>query len=53
MLLGNLSIDLEYPRNTKEVDIAEELDNRGLACSTCHFRQRHHRKVFGRWTWRQ
>ena len=38
MLLGDLNIDLEYPWNTKEMEIAEELDNRRLACFTRHFR---------------
>ena len=33
MLLGNLNINLEYPWNAKEVEIAEEMDNRGLVSS--------------------
>ena len=58
MLLGDLNVDLDVPRNEREAEIAAKLDSFGLACATKHFRVRttrrgRRRKLRGKWSYRR
>ena len=53
LLFGDLNIDLDAPRDTREEIIAEQCDFWKLTCMTTMFKQRRTRRVKGRWTWRQ
>ena len=53
LLFGDLNIDLDAPRDTREEIIAEQCDYWKLTCMTTMFKQRRTRRVKGRWTWRQ
>ena len=53
LLIGDLNIDLEYPRDERDDEVAEECDANNLVCMSRHFRQQRRRHVRGRWTWRQ
>jgi exonuclease III len=53
LLIGDFNIDLDSPRDTRDEEIAEEIDFRELECLSAHFLQRRRRHVRGRWTWRQ
>jgi exonuclease III len=54
LLFGDLNIDLEAPRDTREEIIAEQCDYWKLTCMTTMFKQRRtSRQVKGRWTWWQ
>ncbi|EJK60561.1 hypothetical protein THAOC_19061 [Thalassiosira oceanica] len=52
ILLGDLNIKLDAPRNTREEIIAEQCDAWGLACMTRSFACARNRGMYGRWTWR-
>ena len=52
MLLGDLNVNLESPRDERDEEIAEECGFRGLTDMSQHFAQRHRRLMQGRWTWR-
>ena len=54
LLFGDLNIDLDAPRDTREEIIAEQCDYWKLTCMTTMFKQRRtSRQVKGRWTWWQ
>ena len=52
LLLGDLNINLDTPRDTREETIAEQLDFWNLGCLSTQFTQRYH-KYNKRWTWYQ
>jgi exonuclease III len=53
MLLGDLNINLEYPRNERDVAVAEQIVEMDLTDMSRQFCQRRRRRIRGRWTWRQ
>ena len=53
MLLGDLNINLDAPRDTREEIIAEQCDAWSVACMTRSFASTRTRTIKGRWTWRQ
>jgi len=53
LLLGDLNINLESPRDERDEKIAEQCDYMDLTDITSHFRQRRWRRTRGKWTWRQ
>ena len=52
MLLGDLNLNLESPRDEREEEIAEQLDAYDLTDMGCQFSPRRRRRARGRWTWR-
>jgi hypothetical protein len=53
LLLGNLNVNLHSPRDERDEQIAEVVEDvMGLTDLSCHFLQRSHGSVQGRWTWR-
>ena len=50
MLLGNLNVDLDVPRNEQEAKVAAAIDHHGMACASKYFtvRQRKRCKLRGR-----
>jgi len=52
LLIGDLNINLDTPRDTREEIIAEQLDFWNLGCLSTQFTQRRH-KYRKRWTWYQ
>jgi len=53
ILIGDLNIDLESPRDERDEEIAEQVDWMDLGCMSRSFTQRRRRRTRGRWTWRQ
>ena len=53
ILLGDLNINLDAPRDTREEIIAEQCDAWGLTCMTRSFASTRTSTIKGRWTWRQ
>ena len=53
LLIGDLNVDLECPRDMKEAEIAASVEDLGLGCYTRHFVQRRRRHTRGSWTWQQ
>ena len=53
LLIGDLTSDLDFPRDRQEEVLATDLVERGLRCVTRGFRTRRTRQMRGRWTWRQ
>ena len=53
ILMGDLNINLESPRDERDMEIAEQVDWMDLGCLTDHFRQRRRCVTRGRLTWRQ
>ena len=51
MIIGDLNVDLESPRNTKEVKDANAGDDLGIGCLMRHFLQWCTHHVKGKWTW--
>ena len=37
MLLGDLNVDLDVPRNEQEARVAAVMDHHGMACASKHF----------------
>ena len=52
LLLGNLNINLEFPRNERDEEIAEECEFHDFADMSRQFCQVRRRRTQGRWTWR-
>ena len=52
LLLGDLNLNLESPRDERDAEIAAQVDHMDLADMTQHFLQRRRRRTRGRWTWR-
>ena len=52
ILLGDLNINLESPRDERDEEIAEQMDWMDLECMSEHFQQKRRRRTRGRWTWR-
>ena len=55
MVLGDLNVNLDEPRNKQEAQVAAAMDSKGLACAMRHFRVRTRRrcKLRGGWAWRK
>ena len=53
LLLGDLNADLSCPRDGREEDIAELVDEIDLVDASSQFRQRCRGRYSGRWTWSQ
>jgi hypothetical protein len=55
MVLGDLNVNLDVPRNEQEAKVAAVMDHHGMACASTHFtvRRRKQCKLRGRWTWKQ
>ena len=53
LLVGDMNIDLEYPRDERDEKVAEQCDFWNLTDMSRQFSQRRRRKTRGRWTWRQ
>eukprot|EP00957_Ditylum_brightwellii_P145561 11083161-Ditylum_brightwellii.AAC.1 len=54
LLLGDLNIDLEYPRDKRDGIIAKQCNSMDLHCMSRQFHG-HHRNIHmrGQWSWRQ
>ena len=54
MLLGDLNINLDVPRNEQEAKVAAAMDHHGMACASKHFtvQRRKRCKLRGRWMWK-
>ncbi|KAL7524110.1 hypothetical protein ACHAXR_000447, partial [Thalassiosira sp. AJA248-18] len=50
LLIGDMNINLESPRDERDETIAEQCDFWDLSCMSAHFMQRRHRRVPGRWS---
>ena len=53
LVIGNRTVDFEYPRDDREEAVAEVMDTLDVSCFTRHFGQRRGRLIRGRWTWRK
>ena len=53
LVLGDLNVNLDVPRNEEEESLSQEMGEHGLECATRHFQVRRRRHVRGRWTWRR
>ena len=51
LILGDLNVDLEHPRNIQETRVVELVNNLQLRCLSRHFKQRRRKHIKGRWTW--
>ena len=51
MLLGDLNVNFELPRDEKYEEIVENCEFRGLTDMSQHFAQRHRQLMQGRWSW--
>jgi len=52
MLIGDLNINLDVPRDERDETIAEQCDDWGLSDMSRHFHTRRGKRTKGRWTWR-
>ena len=53
VVLGDLNINLQMPRNEREDGVADQCDAWDMMCMTEHFTQRRNGRTRERWTWRQ
>ena len=55
MVLGDLNVNLDEPRNEQEAQVAAAMDSKGLACAMRHFRVRTRARctLRGRWTYQR
>ena len=53
LIVGDLNVDLDNPRDDRDEVVAEAMDALDVSCLTRHFGQRRGRLIRGRWTWRQ
>ena len=55
MLLGDLNVNLDVPRNEQEAKVATAMDHHGMTCASKDFtvRQQKQCKLWGRWMWKQ
>ena len=45
MLLGDLNVDLDVPRNEQEAKVAAAMDHHGMACASKHSTDRQRKKM--------
>ena len=50
MLVGDLDINLDAPRDERDETIVEQADHMDLVCMTRQFKQRQKHRIQGRWT---
>ena len=53
IFLGDLNVNLDHPRNDKEIEVTEVIDSYGFSCATCDFTQRRGPRIKGRWSYRK
>ena len=53
IIMGDLNVNLDHPRNEKEMEVAETMDAHGMSCATHDFSQRRGPRIKGRWSYRK
>ena len=53
LIIGDLNVDLDFPRDNRDEAVAEAIDTHDVMCFTGHFGQRRRRLIRGSSTWQQ